>query len=454
MNNDNYVAVNTAVGLTDRVNLRNIVMQGGKWGPLKCSNTIDKIGKKCVTRGENLYTYKGRVQIMPLGMVDDLLAVARCGTESRNMNTFINNEIEMKKLRFHIPDNEGKSKCHIIHIGKKKIDCQVLKVHGCPMEGVKSDTYLGDVLSCDGKNTLNIEARVSKGLGVVSQIMDLLRNVSFGSHYFEIAKTLREAMLVNGLLTNSEVWYGLTDKEVTKLEEVDRLFMRQVLQVASTCPIEALYLEMGCVPIGNVIKARRLKYLHHLTTRDEGEMLSKVFWTQWKYPAGKSEWTEQVKNDLKEYNLGEDLEWIRSKSKESFKTLVKKKTEEIALEELMKAKEKHTKMENLVYDKLELQNYLKNEKIRVKQARIIFRFRTRMARCWGNFRGGRPPQICPVCKDDLSTDTQTHLFECRIMKENIKLSVDYKMIFSKQVDDEIATTLENIEKFREIYSDQ
>ena len=202
---------------------------------------------------------------MPLGMVDDLLAVARCGTESRNMNTFINNEIEMKKLRFHIPDSEGKSKCHIIHVGKKKMDCQVLKVHGCPMEEVKSDTYLGDVLSSDGKNTLNIDARVSKGLGVVSQIMDLLRNVSFGNHYFEIAKSLREAMLVNGLLTNSEVWYGLTDKEVTKLEEVDRLFLRQVFQVASTCPIEALYLEMGCVPIGNVIKARRLKYLHCTT---------------------------------------------------------------------------------------------------------------------------------------------------------------------------------------------
>ena len=39
------------------------------------------------------------------------------------------------------------------------------------------------------------------------------------------------------------------------------------------------------------------------------------------------------------------------------------------------------------------------------------------------------------------------------MKEKIKLSGDYKMIFSKQVDDEIATTLENIEKFREIYSE-
>jgi hypothetical protein len=52
VNTENYVAVNTSVGQTNRVNMKNIVMQGGKWGP---------IGKKCVELGENLYTYKGLV---------------------------------------------------------------------------------------------------------------------------------------------------------------------------------------------------------------------------------------------------------------------------------------------------------------------------------------------------------------------------------------------------------
>ena len=116
MNKDNYVAVKTSMGLTERVNLQNIVMQGGKWGPLKCSNTIDKIGKKCVNRGEHLYTYKGRVRIMPLGMVDDLLAIAKCGTKSKEINTFINTEIEMKKLKFQTPNIEGNSKCHILQM--------------------------------------------------------------------------------------------------------------------------------------------------------------------------------------------------------------------------------------------------------------------------------------------------------------------------------------------------
>ena len=54
-NQNNYVAVNTSVGQTERVNIQNVVMQGGTFGPLMCSNSIDTIGKKCYNRGENLY---------------------------------------------------------------------------------------------------------------------------------------------------------------------------------------------------------------------------------------------------------------------------------------------------------------------------------------------------------------------------------------------------------------
>ena len=144
----------------------------------------------------------------------------------------------MKKLKFHTPNENGKSKCHSLHVGKRS-DCPPHKVHGCPMERVSSDTYLGDVISSDGKNRLNIDSRVAKGLGLVSQIMDVLNCVSFGAHFFEIAVTLRESILINGMLTNCEIWYGLTDQEVSQLEEVDRLLLRQIVNVPSSCPIEA-----------------------------------------------------------------------------------------------------------------------------------------------------------------------------------------------------------------------
>ena len=82
--------------------------------------------------------------------------------------------------------------------------------------------YLGDIISNDGKNSKNIKNRVSKGLGIVTEIMYTLNTVSFGEKYFEIAIILREARLINGILTNIEVWYGLQESEIKELEEVER----------------------------------------------------------------------------------------------------------------------------------------------------------------------------------------------------------------------------------------
>ena len=119
-NVDNLIAVNTPVGQTARVNMPQIVQQGGGWGPMEGSVSIDKLGRDCVQRRKYLYRYKDKVDIVTLAMVDDLLGIAPCGIESLALNTFINVQIELKKLKFHTPGSDGKTKCHTIHIGMKK----------------------------------------------------------------------------------------------------------------------------------------------------------------------------------------------------------------------------------------------------------------------------------------------------------------------------------------------
>ena len=301
------------------------------------------------------------------------------------------------------------------------------------------------------KNKHNIEARVSKGLGIVSQIMDILKCVRFGAHYFEIALTLRESIMINGMLTNCEVWYGLTDNEVGQLEEVDRLLLRRILNVAASCPVETLYLELGCVPLRIVIKSRRINYLHHLTTRNSSEMIFKFFMAQWNFPANKDEWTEQVRKDLEELKMEEDLEWIGSRSKPTFKKMVKIQARELAFDWLMKKKESHTKMTNLSYPTLEMQEYLKDNKITVSQAKILFRVRTRMEQFGENFKGGRDTKPCPVC--EASKDTQSHSFQCSVIQDNIEVNGNYLEIFNFKVGKKLATTVENIVKFRENYKE-
>ena len=80
-----------------------------------------------------------------------------------------------KKLRFDVPDRNGHSECHKLHIGRHDICCPKLYVHGTVMEEVVEDEYLGDVISIDGRNKKNIKKRLSRGLGIISEIMNLMK---------------------------------------------------------------------------------------------------------------------------------------------------------------------------------------------------------------------------------------------------------------------------------------
>ena len=252
------------------------------------------------------------------------------------------------------------------------------------------------------------------------------------------------------MLTNCEVWNTITQNEISQLEEVDKLLLRKILNVATSCPIEALYLELGCVPLRYIIQSRRVNYLHHLVTRSESEMLSQFFYTQWNYPAKKNEWTEKVREDLEDLGIEENLENMKKMSKHTFKNLVKKRVLDKTLVDLLGKKEQHKKMKNLEYTQLEMQEYFKNKDISPTQARIIFKFRTRMEKFSENFKGGKPTQQCPVCTS--STDTQSHSFSCPVIVESLKISGSLEDIYEQTITNETKIMLENIIKFREGYT--
>ena len=92
-NVNNLVAVNTGVRQTERFPVERIVQQGGSWGPMECSNTVDTLGRLCRDRGIHHYKYKDMVKVLPLAMVDDILGIAICGNKSLALNTFINTHI-------------------------------------------------------------------------------------------------------------------------------------------------------------------------------------------------------------------------------------------------------------------------------------------------------------------------------------------------------------------------
>ena len=263
-NETNLVSIKTPVGLTKREDFPRIVQQGGTWGPISCSNTIDTIGKQAKKERNKGYMYKNQVKVIPLSMVDDIMSIAKCGLDSLTLNSYINTKIELKNLKFHTKDKNGKSKCHWIHVGKKNIDCRCPEVHGTKMDEVDEDVYLGDIISKTGRNKSNIENRVSKGIGAAAKIFNIIELVSFGNHSIEVGIMLCESVLISSMIYSGEVWYNLTKSDIAELENVDRMFLNKLMGIPRSTPKEAVYLELSIQRIEIILMKRRLMYLKYL----------------------------------------------------------------------------------------------------------------------------------------------------------------------------------------------
>ena len=106
-----------------------------------------------------------------------------------------------------------------------------------------------------------------------------------------------------------------------------------------------------------------------------------------------------------------ELQDIKAIKKETFKTLVKQKCDDLVLKYLLEGNENMSKLKYLKYYELKMQPYLSSSSITTRRKKYLFLFRTRMTNVGHNY--GRK-SLCPLCK--LGDDTQQHMFNCIIMK--------------------------------------
>ena len=168
-NENNKVAVKTPFGFSEREDVSRIVLQGETLGPLLCSVQVDTFGKECIAQGKYLYYYHGTVPIPPLGMVDDVIAVSKCGLQSVEVNAFLNTKTNLKQLQY------GHKKCKKMHVGALTCYCPDLYIDKWKLDevsqanvGIRSledvhdgqvkieesnaEKYLGDIIDSSGSN--------------------------------------------------------------------------------------------------------------------------------------------------------------------------------------------------------------------------------------------------------------------------------------------------------------
>ena len=128
------------------------------------------------------------------------------------------------------------------------------------------------------------------------------------------------------------------------------------------------------------------------------------------------------------------LEDLKKMKKYKLKKMIKKAIKTKAFQYLQLEKNKKKKIKNIHYTNLELQQYLKTDKISLRRKKLLFRTRTRMLRVESNY--GKK-QSCPVCLSS-SLDNQEHLINCSVLKiscpELINIKSSYDDIYSKDIE--------------------
>ena len=441
-NQNAEIAVKTANGTTNRTNVKNIVMQGTVWGSLFCTATMDKLGKLMYQNENLLYKYKNQVGIPTLGMVDDILSIQNCSSDAVKVNGVINGFIESKKLTL------SEKKCHRIHISKKQRitkECKELKVHDVKMTDSAKEKYLGDIVEKSGKIRATIEDRQKKGYGIVAEILAILNEIPLGQYKMEIGLQLRQAMLVNGMLFNSEAWHSISEDELRMLEAVNEHLLRSLVKGHSKTSIEFLYLESGALPIRFIISTRRLLYLQTILKRPQEELTRRVYIAQKSNPV-KGDFCKLVESDIELIGGNISEQHIQLVSKNTLKAEVKAKMQAAALGYLKQKQHQHSKIRNIVYSKLQTQAYMVSPLFTNDEVNTLHALRSRSVNVKANFKNKYGNNLlCPLC--GLDEDSQPHMLVCTELnklyesEELLSKKCSYDDLFGDQKEQKVITHL-------------
>ena len=168
---------------------------------------------------------------------------------------------------------------------------------------------------------------------IIAEIKAILNEIPLGRYKLEIGLKLRQAMLINGMLYNSEAWHSITNQDIKVLERIDETLLRFLLSSHSKTPLEFLYLESGAIPIRYITSSRRLNFLQTILKREDDELTKRVLKAQIENPT-EGDFIDLVRNDCEVLEIPFDLNIIESTGVNSFKNIVKVKVREAALKYL------------------------------------------------------------------------------------------------------------------------
>ena len=413
LSKDLTAQVKTRFGPTREFQMEIGGRQGSRLTGRMFAKMMDVLAEECHTdkAGMNL---SSELTIATLLWVDDVLTFAEGESNQKEMLKRVDTFATKHKIKW------GQSKCNVMRVGTHPIKPSnpTWTIGTMPIDETKTYKYLGDIISSNGKNKENIEARKQKTQSTTVNInsfgaTDVLRKIET-----KILLELHDKITIPGLLANAESW-SLLKGEIDSLEMIEIQALKYLFDLPIHMPTPAIIFSFGTTYTRYRIEKKRLIYLHKILKRRDSHWTKVMLHILNTLKLG---WAKTITQSLHDLNLPTDFQTICTYSINHWKTIVQQKIEvkntQTLLDQCHKKENgvmrKKTKTAHLV-DQLSAQDYargLRNEftTLNRQETKTILIARFRMLECGINFKGTMS-EICRLCG---TIDDENHrLNHCR-----------------------------------------
>ena len=437
LSKDLTATIKTRFGLTREIAMEIGGKQGSRLTGRLFSKMIDILAEEFETSDEG-FKMNNEFRLSILLWVDDVVSCANGIEEQKIMLKKINDFAVRHKLKW------GNEKCKYMKVGKHKDEQNKWKIGEMEIQECISYKYLGDIISNDGKNLKNIEARKEKINASTITINTIAESDILNRIESAVLIELHEKVNIPGLLANCESW-NLNKGETVEIERIETQAIKYLFDLPIHTPTPALLFTFGILYTESRIEQKQILYLHKILSRGQSHWTKMILET---LKDKKTGWYKSMIEKLNKYGLETDFETIKSTTLNDWKRKVKNEIEKKNTERLKQELHKKDKESSTLKTKtasiakhISEQSYYRKPQQEIlgctkHETKTLIIARYGMLQCGKNFKGSMS-EFCDQCK--ILDDEDHRLNYCKkyidINFYNAVKKVDFNMVYSRDMNE-------------------
>ena len=446
LNTDLTARINTRYGKTRQITREVGGKQGGKIMTFLFAKLIDTLAEDLQSEVELGIDICGLI-LSVLEWVDDVISFAENYEQQIKTLDFINEFAIKHKLSW------GAGKCKVMQIGVTNNMNTKWKLGDKEITSTDRYTYLGDIITADGKNTENLENRKEKLQRATRRVLadsriDVIQNLGV-----KTVLKLHEAKTIPAILNNCDTWI-LTKTDRNKLDKMEVWAYKKLLNLPITTPTAAVIFESRSLFTSVRVINKQLKYLHEILSRNDADQCKKSLFYLESNCMG---WGIYIRKILQECELSMTFEEITAKRKNEWNQIVDHATWEMNSRLLLELCKNKGKMRTKT---LRLSEYIANGSYKYegppnvlfdfprKTVKLILMARYGMLDCANNYHGKYGTKMCKECN---VVDDENHRLNFCGKWRHVNLygkgmMIDFETVYSEDKDvlRQVSTLLESV----------